>query len=486
MYGFRHRAVKRVAAHTVKGKKNIMAAVFFALALSLTAACGSSDAGKISFQEGTYYSADAADKGMEATQTDAGESVADAQEEDAIFMVMENDLQNHQITLLNLNDGRQICYEYTDGTEFFDKYGEYTPGRDFAAGRLAVIKRLNSNDTLGALAFTDRTWDYENIRNYSIDMERNVISIADTAYRCDGNLKVFSEGEEVNLYDIGKEDVLTVCGVGRTVCSIVIEAGHGVLALTNTELFEGGWLNLGTKVYATIEKDMQMEVPEGVYEFSVANDGYGDSGEILIRRNRTTTIDLNDYKGEGPKLCSVTFNVGVEKATIMIDGKKINYKKPQELKYGVYELSVIAEGYEPWSKKLVIKAPEAVIDIALDEASEESSSQEASGAGTDNSADAGQSGSADAAAGSKAGSLAGSHTGGQSSSGSSGASSSGNASDSALANTALDSSIANVLTGGDSTDYLDTLADLIDSLDSLDKYKKQASENTEEDSGSGD
>lgn len=417
-----------------------------------------------------------------ATANAAGQeeeqSTADLPKTKDYYMIVKNDIQNYQMTLMELSNGEQICYEYTDGTEFFDKYGDYELSQEFSEGKLVEVQRRNSNDTLGAVAFTDGTWEYEGVRNYTVNTEKERIDIADTGYQLALHLKVFSEGEETDLFAVGDSDILNVYGIGRTVYAIVVETGHGTLALANTELFEGGWVNLGTKVYAKVTKDMTMELPEGIYEFSVANDGYGDSGEILIRRDKTTTIDLNDYKGEGPKLCKVTFDVGVAGAILTINGKKVNHKEPMELRYGVYTLGVYAEGYDAWEKQLVVNSPKSKIEILLSD--EVGTTQAASNSGSDKNSDAknkdtqtssnktasSQTGSSSR----KAGSKAGSYTRGSSSS----QSGSSNSSSSALANAALSSSLASIITGGKSTDYLDTLSDLVDSLDRLNKSKSSS------------
>lgn len=284
------------------------------------------------------------------------------------------------------------------------------------------------------------------------------MDIADTAYRFDTNVKVFSEGEQKELTAVGESDVLNVYGIGRTVYAIVIKTGHGTLALSNTELFEGGWVNLGTQVYAKVTRDMTMELPEGIYEFSVANDGYGDSGEIRIRRDKITTIDLNDYKGEGPKLCTVTFDVDVSGAILTVDGKKVNHKKPMELRYGVHMLGVYAQGYDAWTRQLVVNSPKANIEVLLsDNTQSESDSKQDDTDTKDTDTNKKEKRK------SRAGSLAGSYAGGSSS----GQTNGSNSSDSALANAALGSSLASIITGGESTDYLDTLSDLVDSLDKL-------------------
>lgn len=393
-----------------------------------------------------------------------------------ICLVVKHDAYNYQITLMNLADASTICYEYTEGTEFFDKYGDYTLSEEFQPGKLVTIKRLNSNETLGALAFTDQTWDYEKVSNYSIDTDKGRIVLADKNYRYASTMKVFSEGEETELYAIRDGDILDVYGIDRTIYSIVIREGHGTLALTNTDLFEGGWMNLGTKVYTTVLKDMKMDIPEGVYEFAVANDGYGDSGEIRIRRGMTTTIDLNDYKGEGPKMCKMKFKVGVEDAVLIVDNEKVDVKKPLEVRYGIHTLSVYAAGYDLWSKQLVVNSPKATIDIRLSDVDEGAQTEEKD-SGSENEDKAQSSQDSDSStstnAGSKAGTMAGSYAGSNQSS----AGTTDKDSSSALANAALGSSLASIITGGKSTDYLDTLSNLVDSLDRLNKSKSNTADN---------
>lgn len=458
-------------------KKQIKAIVLLLAGAVLFGGCSMPRSASLAVKESADSSHKANLSGREEDQNKADPADRDKSDE-TVYMVMKHDAANYQITLMNLTNMAQICYEYTDGTEFFDKYGNYTPSENFSAGKLAVISRLNSNDTLGAIAFTDETWDYEDVVNYTVDTEKSMISIADTSYRYDDSMRVFSDGIETDISTVGERDVLNIYGIGRTIYSVVVETGHGTLELTNTKLFEGGWLNLGTKVYTTITANMSMEIPEGIYEFSVANDGYGDTGEIRIRRDKTTTIDLNDYKGEGPKICKLTFDVGVKDAILTINGREVDYSAPMELRYGVYRLGVYASGYDNWSKQLVINSPTAKIDILLTDEDKKEDSKKKDDKDKDKDEDekssnkssdqkSSSSNSGKQLAGSKAGSLAGSHSGGSSADSSGDSGNNNNNSSSSLANAALNSSLANIITGGDSTDYLDTLSDLIKSLDRL-------------------
>ena len=148
-----------------------------------------------------------------------------------------------------------------------------------------------------------------------------------------------------------------------------VTRGHGTIALINTGLFEGGWISLGTKIYAKVTPNMRLEVPEGTYELSVANDGYGDSRQIEVERSQVTTVDLEEDKGAGPKLCQVTFEVNVEGALLYINGEPVDYDGPVELRYGIHRLTVIADGFETWERQLVIHSEETTIQIGEPELS---------------------------------------------------------------------------------------------------------------------
>lgn len=181
-------------------KKRFAAVSCLLAGMMLLNACTPAKPGGLSAQEKNSLPAAV----NEAKPADDAQGMADIpKSEQSVYLIIKNDLANYQITLMNLSSHAQICYEYTDGTEFFDKYGDYTPGKDFSEGKLAVIKRLNSNDTLGAIAFTDATWAYEDVRNYNIDAQRNRISIADTSYHFDDELRVFSNGEETGIHTVG-------------------------------------------------------------------------------------------------------------------------------------------------------------------------------------------------------------------------------------------------------------------------------------------
>ncbi len=329
----------------------------------------------------------------EQDTVDATESSEVTAADAGLCEVMTVDTEAGTIKFYNIEKARQETYAYNDGTFFIDKYGDYTSLSQMVPGKIVQIGLSSKTMELTKVQISDEAWEYDDVKKFTVDEENGVLTIAGTKYYYDGDLNVFSDDEVVKLSDIGSKDILRVQGVGREILTVSITSGHGVIQLTNTSLFEGGWLSLGTKIYLPVTANMQIEVPEGTYLLSVANDGYGDTKEITVNRGEETTVDLNELKGEGPQYCTITFEVGVENAVMTIDGEIIDYSKPQEVKYGIHKLEIVADGYDAWSKKLYVNSKEATIQVAMTEESTETSSTESTESSSSESSSSGTSSS---------------------------------------------------------------------------------------------
>lgn len=323
----------------------------------LLCGCGASDRSTISME---YYP-DA------VSQTDEMREESDAavasQSENELYVVMSVDTGRRLIGLALPDSARTLQYGYTQATQIMDDYGQYMSTAKLTPGRVVTIGALDDEAKLTTIQLAESAWYQENIKRFSIDPSVGMIVIGETKYHYDEHIRVFSGDQEISLAQVNEDDVLSVQGKDKRILSVQVTKGHGTIALTNTELFEGGWISLGTKIYAKITPDMTLDVPEGHYELSVANDGYGDAKTIEVEREKVTVVDLNEYKGEGPKICQVTFEVYVEGALLYINGGPVDYEEPVELRYGVHKLTVIADGFETWERQLVVHSQEATIQI---------------------------------------------------------------------------------------------------------------------------
>lgn len=305
----------------------------------------------------------------------AKETVADTEEAEGagaktsigtdLYLIIGNDMTNEQLNLKQLASGKQYLYVYSLSTDFLDKYGNSATTMDFEPGRVIHVGKKDGEGRLLQAQIADEVWEYSDITKYSVDTERGIFKIADSKYSYDADLFVESNGEKIRLSDLNEKDKIRVVGIGTKILSVSVTTGQGILELRNTSVFEGSFIQVGSKIFAQITHNMKLEIPEGTYTVTVANEGYGGSTEVEIARGEVCTLDLDELKGEGPKTGSITFYIDVEGATLSIDGDTVDYSAPVVLTYGVHELHAEADGYDDFDKKLFVNSAAANIDISL-------------------------------------------------------------------------------------------------------------------------
>ena len=430
--------------------------ILAACAAILLTGCGSGREG--SFVTGKHYHS-AQDNEEDKEETDTIEETESSDETvigTDIFVILQNDMREECLILEQLASGKQYMYYYSVTTRFLDKYGNRATVSDFEPGRVMTVGSKDIKGRLLEAQLSDQVWEYPDVTRYSVDEERGVFTIAGSNYSYDTNLFVHSDGNRKQLSDLTELDTLRIVGIGKKILSVSITTGHGKLRLENTELFEGSFIQIGSKIFSEITYNMSMELPEGTYVVAVANNGYGGSTEIEIKQGKETVLDLDTLKGEGPRTGNILFAVDVVGAQLLIDGEVVDYSQPVPLQYGVHTLTVSADSYDTYSKKLFVNSEKATIVIGLSG----DDSGTTSGTGTSNAENSQGTASSDGnttGAGSLAGSLAGSHS----------TSNSSGTTVNAGSDAELDAIVDSLLDDeeDDSTsDYLSTLTELLSSL----------------------
>lgn len=365
--------------------------VFCMLMMSL-AACGKPDTDDgvkkfyNSMNDTTEAVGESTQSGLEAAAAENGKSV---KKNSDILIVSDINSANETIRVYNYSTGVQYQYYYGLTTGFFDKYGNHMSVSDIHQGDVVDISGADSDGKAKRIQKSDKVWTNDAVTNFSVDKDKSVLEIGSSSYRLGERTMIFSGSEVIDTDSITAQDKLSVVGIDKDIVSISVTTGHGTLQLSNTSLFEGSFLQLGDRIFAEITKDMSLDVPEGSYTLAVANNGWGGSTDIEIKRGETTKVNLNDLKGEGPKKSSILFEVDVQGAKIYVDGKEIDYTSPVEITYGKHTLKVTADGYDTWTRTLYVNSKEATIQITInDNADSGSSGSDASGTGNNSTATA--------------------------------------------------------------------------------------------------
>ena len=365
--------------------------VFCMLMMSL-AACGKPDTDDgvkkfyNSMNDTTEAVGESTQSGLEAAAAENGKSV---KKNSDILIVSDINSANETIRVYNYSTGVQYQYYYGLTTGFFDKYGNHMSVSDIHQGDVVDISGADSDGKAKRIQKSDKVWTNDAVTNFSVDKDKSVLEIGSSSYRLGERTMIFSGSEVIDTDSITAQDKLSVVGIDKDIVSISVTTGHGTLQLSNTSLFEGSFLQLGDRIFAEITKDMSLDVPEGSYMLAVANNGWGGSTDIEIKRGETTKVNLNDLKGEGPKKSSILFEVDVQSAKIYVDGSEIDYTSPVEITYGKHTLKVTADGYDTWTRTLYVNSKEATIQITInDNADSGSSDSDASGTGNNSTATA--------------------------------------------------------------------------------------------------
>ena len=453
-------------------RKKILPVLAVLLAAVAFTGCGEE---KNSFATGQYYypseeegaeSVPGGEAGQETVTEESTETAEDGAVTADLFLITKNDMQEECIILEQLASGKQYMYYYSVTTQFLDKYGNRAAVSEFTPGRVMTVGKKDVDGRLMQAQLSDAVWEYPDVTRYSVDGEKGIFTIADTNYSYDDNLFIWSDDKTLRLSDLTELDTLDIVGIGRKILSVSVATGHGTLQLRNTELFDGSFIQVGNKIFSEITPDMKLEIPEGVYTVAVANNGYGGSTDIEIKRGQQTELDLDTLKGEGPKTGNILFAVDVADAAVFIDGEEVDYSEPVPVSYGLHTLTVTADSYEPYKKKLFVNSEEATIVVGLsgeDGAAVPKETEETEDADQDakENETSGSSTQGNGQAGSLAGGLAGSH-----SSGTSGGSGTGT-NINALGEAELDAMVESLLDEDkkdSKTDYLSTLAELLSAL----------------------
>lgn len=293
-----------------------------------------------------------------------------------LYLIVAMNSADQVMRVYSYSNGREYQYYYGMKTDFRDKYGRSVSVAGFQVGDAIHISNRDTYGKVTRLQKSNEVWVYDNITRFRMDEEAGILTIGDKKYRMREETFLFSDAQRVTMDEISDNDTLSVVGKDKDILSVSITTGHGYLRLKNTKLFDGSFLQLDTSMFMKIVPDMEIEVAEGAYTLAVANDGWGGATEVTVKRGETTYVDLDKLKGEGPKRGKIKFSVDVEGAEIYVDQEKIDASKPVELRYGAHHLSVVADGYDTWTRTLYVNSKEGTILIALKEEEKQITTQE--------------------------------------------------------------------------------------------------------------
>lgn len=311
-------------------------------------------------------------------------------------VVVKINTAEQKITLLNIQLNKKYTLTYDGTTVFSDRYGQPLSLGQISAGDIVDVTFLKSKRTLTTLGLSGSSWSNEEVSRYTISAATHTVTIGEDVYKITDDVKIFSDGEEIEVMDLSETDVLDFHGIDKTIYSIVVNKGHGYLRLSGDENFIGGWIEIGQTMIHRITDDMLLTVPEGSYQVIISIPGGGGTKSVIINRNEEVTLDIGDLKIEEPRYGQVVFALTPSTATLYIDGEEVDTDGPVTLEYGIHQMIAKASGYDTVTSYLKVAEASAGIEITLeaqdtDTDEEDDSDSSGSSAGSDSTVSSGSS-----------------------------------------------------------------------------------------------
>lgn len=292
------------------------------------------------------------------------------------------DEKKQTITVKKIDSGVKLNLNYTGATNVTDKYESVLAMKQISVGEIVNVYYNKDDSIARKVVISSDAWEYTEVLDLSYDQTEKIIYIAGEKYRYGDSLTLISNEKEGNLLDLSPIDVVTIKGINKRICSIIVTRGHGYISLENDETFIDGWIDVGQESARPITKDMIVVASEGNHKVTVAKDGAGGTKSVTVRRNEKVVVDVSDLKSETKKSGSIKFNITPENALLYIDGVKTDYSELVVLEYGIHRILVKTDGNDDFSQTIVVGSSYSEIDINASKTSKASGSGNQSSTGT--------------------------------------------------------------------------------------------------------
>jgi len=362
----------KYASLAKKGKLFLsICAIFLSIGMSLTAC--ESNRGTVSYRApGVPLSQASADASGDATDS-----------LDKVYIIEENNKDEGKLTVMNVTSLREFRYPYDISTEFLDKYGDTDTMDDFKPGMAITFDASGRYGMLTRVQKSNAVWEWDDLRNFSFDESIDLMKIGDENYKYTDTTLFLDGKNPIEVDDlVSGVDQLRVVGVDKEILSVAVTKSHGYLQLADTKRFDNSLIQIGSYDASQVSDGKTFTLPAGTYAITVANNGWGGTKKIKIKKNVTTVLNLESMKGKGPKSCKLKFEIDVDGAKIYLDGKRIKKDRTLTVLYGAHSLKVTAEGYDDWERTLYVNSKKATISLDIS-SSKKGSSSSTSTSGTD-------------------------------------------------------------------------------------------------------
>ncbi len=289
-------------------------------------------------------------------------------------VVLDVDTKALTMILQELGTKKKVTYSYTGGTDVVNRYDDIISVSQLKIGEVVDVE-FASDNKLSKIKVSENDWEYPGVTNFKLDTDNKVLTVGNEKYSYTDNTVIINEDKETTIDKLESIDMLTLKGKDKQIDSIIVTTGHGYVRLDSTTFFEGGFVEIGSKIVQLITENMVIPVPVGDYTLMVTKDKTSGSKDISVGVNEEIRVNLMEFQSDAVRLGTLSFKITPAGAKLTIDGVVKDYSEIIDVAYGTHKIVISANGYETYSQIITVKDIFKEYDITLTESTETSAAE---------------------------------------------------------------------------------------------------------------
>ena len=273
---------------------------------------------------------------------------------------------SRRLTLMDVNTRLSREFIVIDTAIILSRAGSPMTFNDLRVGHILDISYDARGMEIHNINESVQAWERRSRTNVIVDMNTATISIGNESWNFNSQTLVLYQGRTFPIAQIRPIDSVTVSGFGDTAWFVQLDAGHGFLRFTNTDMITNGTLMIGTHLFfALADVTEQLTLSEGTHRILVdGNNIEAFIHYVDIEQGRTITVNLAEVQF---RQASLTIIVSPIDADVFINGMLHDVTEPAMLEFGEHVIRVESPGFYPQEETIEIASVRQILQFELEE-----------------------------------------------------------------------------------------------------------------------
>lgn len=276
------------------------------------------------------------------------------------------DRNKKECIFYDINSGLHKQLSFSGATRVKNRYDKEESFAYLEPGRIFDVFYVDGDKKLVKAQENKEAFEYRKIGEISFDNTGHIISMTGRKYSFDDTMKIFCGDNEISQIELNRQDELTVRGIGSTVYSVQVTAGHGYVSFVNYDDFIGGYVSLGKRQVYSVTEDMLLVAREGTYDLTMENGELSGNKRVTVEKDQRIVVDMGEFRTTPERVGNIKFVISPSNANLYVNDKWMDASRSVKLNFGTHKIKVKMDGYQDFNGVLTVSGnQQQTIEISL-------------------------------------------------------------------------------------------------------------------------